>query len=138
MEPPPDRATAILQKMKPAAEKVRVFVVENAEHLRWSWSELPENHRFSIATAALGAGLFGFFLALFALSRSMLIASAVMGSGIVLVCSVWLWRASDAPGQEYLNQGPMAWALVWGVAALLGATAQLRSNLSRRSANSSS
>ena len=50
----------------------------------------------------------------------------MLGSAIVLGCSVWLLNAVNAPGRSYLNQGPVVWLGVWALAAVLGVAVQMR------------
>ena len=113
--------------VKPVAQRVHRFVSDNGEQLKAQWEAQTEHNKVALGVSTLGAGLFGFFISLFAPKRSTALATALFGSAVVLGCSLWLLKAFDAPGQKYLSdQGPMVWLAAWMVAAVLGLAVQLR------------
>ena len=120
----------ITEGVAPVAHRVKKFVGANSDHLKDTWGAQQEPDRVVLGVSSLGAGLFGFFLALFTPARSTSLATAMTGSAIVLACSVWLLNAFEGPGRQYLDQGPMVWLAVWAVAAILGLVAQMRSGAS--------
>lgn len=121
--------------VRPVAESVRVFVSDNTERLKFQWSEQNEHNKVVVGVATLGAALFGFFISLFAPRRSTSLATALVGSAIVLGSAVWLLRAFDAPGNKYLDQGPMVWLSAWIIAAILGLAVQVRAGGSPKPAS---
>ncbi|HEU4759255.1 MAG TPA: hypothetical protein VFT91_04655 [Dehalococcoidia bacterium] len=125
---------AVMEGFRPVAERVRMFVSENASRLKDTWSAQTEHNKVVLGVSTAGAALFGFFISLFAPRRSTSLATALFGSAIVLGGSVWLLRAFDAPGSKYLVQGPMVWLGVWIVATVLGVAVQMRTGGSHKPA----
>jgi hypothetical protein len=127
-EPTPlTRERFISEGVAPVAQRVQGFVRENSESFKNTWESQKEQDKVVLGVSALGAALFGFFLALFAPSRSTSLATAMLGSAIVLGCSIWLLNAFEAPGRRYLEQGPIVWLGVWAAAAVLGVAVQMKS-----------
>lgn len=122
----------MVEGVKPVADRVQAFVTVNAQGLREQWDAQSEQHKVVLGVSSLGAGLFGFFLSLFAPRRSTAIATAIVGSAVVIGSCVWLMLAFNAPGARSLDQGPIVWLVVWAVAAVLGLIVQVRSGRGRR------
>jgi hypothetical protein len=116
----------VLEDLRPVTARVKAFVSGSSERLSAQWRIQEERNKVVMGVSALGAGLFGFFLSLFAPKRSTILTTALFGSALVLGSGAWLLTAVNAPGVKYLDRGPLVWLGIWIIAAILGLGVQLR------------
>lgn len=122
----PKAAQVVIDGMRPVAERVRDFARENSQRARSTWDAQPDRSRTILGLVGLGGAFAGFVIGMYAPKRSTALATAMVGSGIVLASAAWLLQAFDNPLNVRLDHGPMVWLGVWGLAAAAGLAFQLR------------
>jgi hypothetical protein len=122
----PEAAQVVIEGMRPVAERVREFARENSQRARSTWDAQPDRSRTILGLAGLGGAFAGFVIGMYAPKRSTALATAMIGSGIVLGSAAWLLQAFGNPLNVRLDHGPMVWVGAWGLAAAAGLAFQLR------------
>jgi len=113
-----------------AATKTREFVDQMTEDGKSLWNRLPNSSRLMLLAGAGCGALLGFVLGAFAPKKTSGITTALLGAGVWLTATAWIVRASDVStfrlSERVDELGPVSWAVIWGVTALIGLMVQMR------------
>lgn len=112
------------ERIRDAAERSKAFLKEVTEKLRADYEARPGRDRLVILSGTLaGLGL-GLLLGVAMPKRSSALVTSLAGSALWLAAGVALVRATTDPTPGFVNQPPLVWAVVWGVAAVAGMAIQ--------------
>ncbi len=112
------------QRIRDAAERSKEFVSRVAEAVKADYERRPARDKLILLSATLaGVGL-GLVVGAVMPNRSAALVTSLFGSAMWMAAGVALLRAGMSPPPEILRQPPVTWAIVWGVAAIVGMAVQ--------------
>lgn len=112
------------QRIRDAAERSKEFVSRLAEAVKADYERRPARDKLILLSATLaGVGL-GLVVGAVMPNRSAALVTSLFGSAMWMAAGVALLRAGMSPPPEILRQPPVTWAVVWGVAAVVGMAVQ--------------
>lgn len=118
------------ERIRDAAERSRAFL-EGVAARGWAdYERRPARDRLVILSSTLAGIAVGLLTGVAMPRRSSALVTSLAGSALGLASGVALVRANADPDPAFLTQPPLVWAVVWGVAAVLGMAVQ--SGLMRR------
>lgn len=108
-----------------ARERVREFMIRLGNEARELWASQPTYDRSVMTLAALASAALGAMIGLVVPTWASAVVTSLAGAAIWIPCGLWLANTFDLPGVEHVQGiSPKNWLIVWGVVALVGATAQ--------------
>ena len=108
-----------------AAGRVREFIARLADEARAAWEAQPAYDKGVMTIAAFAGAALGAMIGLVVPSGASAVVTSLAGAAIWIPCALWLGNKFHFPGVEHAHGiSPKHWLIIWGVAALIGATAQ--------------
>lgn len=112
------------QKLRDAAERSRRFVSGVADRVRADYESRPARDKLILLSATMaGLGL-GLVVGAVMPKRSAALVTSLSGSAMWLAAGVALVRANTDPTPGLLDQPPVVWGVLWGVATVVGMAVQ--------------
>jgi len=120
-----------------AADRVREFIARLADEARAAWEAQPAYDKGVMTIAAFAGAALGAMIGLVVPSGASAVVTSLAGAAIWIPCALWLGNKFHFPGVEHAHGiSPKHWLIIWGVAALIGATAQWSGLSTKRLARS--
>jgi hypothetical protein len=116
-----------------AGERVREFMIRLGDEARELWASQPAYDRSVMTLAALVSAALGAMIGLVVPTGASAVITSLAGAAIWIPCGLWLANKFDLPGVEHVQGiSPKNWLIIWGIIALVGATAQWSGFSTRR------
>lgn len=112
------------QRLADAAERSRDFLHGVSQRIKAEYDARPGRDKLVILSATTAGLALGLLLGVTAPNRSSAMVTSLFGSAMWLGAGVALIRANAEPDPGFINQPPLNWAVVWGVATVVGMVVQ--------------
>lgn len=112
------------ERIRDAAERSKAFMQAVSDRVRADYERRPDRDKLIILSSTLAGLALGLLIGVAMPKRSSALVTSLAGSALWLSAGVALLKANvdEAPG--FVQQPPLVWAVVWGVAAVAGMAVQ--------------
>lgn len=112
------------ERIRDAAERSKAFMRAVSDRVRADYERRPDRDKLVILSSTLAGLALGLLIGVAMPKRSSALVTSLAGSALWLSTGVALLKANvdEAPG--FVQQPPLVWAVVWGVAAVAGMAVQ--------------
>ncbi len=112
------------ERLRDAAERSKAFMKAVGERLRTDYEARPDRDKLVILSGTLAGLALGLLMGVAMPKRSSALVTSLAGSALWLSAGVALVKANSDPTPGFVQQPPLVWAVVWGVAAVAGMAIQ--------------
>ncbi|MEM9372976.1 MAG: hypothetical protein AAGA55_04970 [Planctomycetota bacterium] len=112
------------ERIRDAAERSRAFVAGVYDKVMADFDSRPARSKMILLAATLSGLAIGLLMGGLMPKRSSALVTSLFGSALWLAAGNALIRANTGSTPDVLDQAPLVWAVLWGVATVVGMAVQ--------------